>query len=187
MRRSITVAWALLALAPSAVGAETVEASQSESASNARLKLEFVITTVRGGVDVEGSPFSMHVSANGEVAEMRIGTEVPVPVTSFVEATGNEEGIPGIPVTSFQYRNVGTNVTVSASSHEEGFRLRVSLEQSTIQGNQRIAGIDLPRFRTFRYNHHFVLRDGETVELARAPDSELGETRRARIILSVVP
>ena len=51
----------------------------------------------------------------------------------------------------------------------------------------RVLGIDLPRFRTFNYNHQIELQDGESAELVTATDPETGETRRAKITLSVLP
>ncbi len=185
MRHLIHLACVLLAAAPSGMGAETAAVYQSVGTSTQRVKLELVFSTEGGGTAVDSS-VTMEVSSNGDPSELRIGTEVPVPVTYSRDARGDTEDAPGAPKASFQYRNVGTNLTVLARSHEDGYRLRVSLELSTILGNQQIAGIDLPRFRTFNLRDDIVLRDGESAELASATDVDTGEIRRVRISLEVV-
>ncbi|MGH9388127.1 MAG: hypothetical protein ACRD1Z_00820, partial [Vicinamibacteria bacterium] len=52
-------------------------------------------------------------ASEGQPAELRLGQEIPIPVTSFVSQFGTPGGVPTTPVTSFQYRNVGVNVTIT--------------------------------------------------------------------------
>ncbi len=49
-------------------------------------------------------------AAEGKKAELKIGTEVPIPVTSYTVGTGGGVGGGYLPATSFQYRNVGVNL-----------------------------------------------------------------------------
>ncbi|MFQ5789242.1 MAG: hypothetical protein ACE5JI_02085, partial [Acidobacteriota bacterium] len=100
----------------------------------------------------------------GQAAELRIGQEVPIPVTSFVSQFGTTPGaLPSTPVTSFQYRNVGINISITPRVFVDGeIELQLSLETSTQLETRTIAGIDLPVFGTRNVNNIVRLRDGET-------------------------
>ena len=101
-------------------------------------------------------------ASEGQPAELRLGAEVPVPVTSFVSQFG-AGGVPATPVTSFQYRNIGINVSITPKVFVDGeIELQLSLETSTQLSTVRIGGIDLPVFGTRNVNTTVRLRDGET-------------------------
>ena len=101
-------------------------------------------------------------ASEGQPAELRLGAEVPVPVTSFVSQFGTG-GVPSTPVTSFQYRNIGINVSITPKVFVDGeIELQLSLETSTQLSTVTIAGIDLPVFGTRNVNTVVRLRDGET-------------------------
>src|SRR3990170_2355552 len=51
-------------------------------------------------------------AAEGKKAELRIGTEVPIPVTTFTAGAPGGAGT-YLPATSFQYRNVGVNLGIT--------------------------------------------------------------------------
>jgi len=96
-------------------------------------------------------------------AELALGQEVPIPVTSFVSQFGTPGGVPTTPVTSFQYRNVGLNATITPKTSVDGtIELELVLEISSLQGNRTIGGIELPVFGTRRVNNTVRLKDGET-------------------------
>jgi general secretion pathway protein D len=98
----------------------------------------------------------------GQPARLNLGQEVPVPVTSFVSQIGTG-GVPNTPVTSFQYRNVGINITITPKVFVDGeIELELSLETSTQLDTRTIAGIELPVFGTRQVNNVVRLRDGET-------------------------
>jgi general secretion pathway protein D len=83
-------------------------------------------------------------------------------VTSFVSQFGTG-GVPSTPVTSFQYRNIGINVSITPKVFVDGeIELQLSLETSTQLSTVTIAGIDLPVFGTRNVNTVVRLRDGET-------------------------
>ena len=88
-------------------------------------------------------------ASEGQPAELRLGQEVPIPVTSFVSQFGTPGGIPQTPVTSFQYRNVGINVSITPKVFVDGeIELQLSLETSTQLDTRIIGGIELPVFGT---------------------------------------
>ena len=98
----------------------------------------------------------------GQPAELNLGREVPIPVTSFVSQLGTG-GVPNTPVTSFQYRNVGINIVITPKVFVNGeIELELSLETSAQLETVVIAGIALPVFGTRQVNNVVRLRDGET-------------------------
>ena len=98
----------------------------------------------------------------GQPAELRIGREVPIPVTSFVSPLGTG-GVPNTPVTSFQYRNVGINIVITPKVFVNGeIELELNLETSAQVGSTEINTTLLPIFGTRQVNNVVRLRDGET-------------------------
>ena len=98
----------------------------------------------------------------GQPARLNLGQEVPVPVTSFVSQIGTG-GVPNTPVTSFQYRNVGINISITPKVFVNGeIELELSLETSAQLDTRTIAGIELPVFGLRQVNNVVRLRDGET-------------------------
>ena len=111
-----------------------------------------------------------------------------MPVTTFAPSSG--AGGSSSPQTSFQYRNVGTNIDCSADSLEDGrFRLFLAVEQSSVpSAPERKQGqaSDLPMFRTFNAMVPLVLRDGQTTQYVAATDPVTGESVRLDVTLSVL-
>ncbi len=101
-------------------------------------------------------------ASEGQPAELRLGQEVPIPVTSFASNFG-PGGIPQTPVTSFQYRNVGVNVTITPKVFVDGeIELQLTLETSSQLDTRVINGTELPVFGLRNVNTVVRLRDGET-------------------------
>ena len=102
-------------------------------------------------------------ASEGQPAELRLGQEIPIPVTSFVSQFGTPGGVPTTPVTSFQYRNVGVNVTITPKVYVDGeIELQLTLETSSQLDTRIIGGIELPVFGLRNVNNTVRLRDGET-------------------------
>ncbi|HVS16366.1 MAG TPA: secretin N-terminal domain-containing protein, partial [Thermoanaerobaculia bacterium] len=97
----------------------------------------------------------------GERARLTIGDRVPIPVTSF--NTGNTVGSNVVPITSFQYQDVGIRIEIEPRvHHNEEISMQVMVEISDLSGqidNQPIIGT-----RTIETN--IRLKDGETNFLA---------------------
>ena len=101
-------------------------------------------------------------ASEGQPAELRLGQEVPIPVTSFVSQFGTG-GVPSTPVTSFQYRNIGINVNITPRVFVDGvIELQLSLETSQQLDTRVIGRIELPVFGTRTVNNVVRLQDGET-------------------------
>jgi general secretion pathway protein D len=104
-------------------------------------------------------------ASEGKPAELKIGTEVPIPVTTFQTAVGGAN--PYTPATSFQYRNVGVNLKLTPRVSAGGeITLEVAAEFSLL-GEDRNVGSDaapltVPTFFTRNVQGILRVRDGET-------------------------
>ena len=113
-------------------------------------------------------------SSEGERARAVIGDRVPIPVTSF--NTSNTAGSNIVPVTSFQYQDVGITIEVEPRvHHNQEITLVVRVEVSNISGFiQGPGGQQQPRIGTRVIESTIRLRDGETnliAGLIRTDDS----------------
>ncbi len=100
-------------------------------------------------------------AAEGKKAELRIGTEVPIPITTFTAATVG--GGTFAPATSFQYRNVGVNLTITPEISASGdITLEVLAEFSLLGDDRAVGDILIPTFLTRNVTNTIRLRDGET-------------------------
>lgn len=101
-------------------------------------------------------------AAEGKKATLRIGQEVPVPVTTF-QATATGGAGTFSPATSFQYRNVGVNMDITPRVAASGdITLELNAEFSLPGAPSPLAGQDLPTFLTRNVSGTLRVRDGET-------------------------
>jgi general secretion pathway protein D len=101
-------------------------------------------------------------AAEGKKTSLKVGTEVPVPVTTFTSAQPNVGGT-FAPATSFQYRNVGVNLELTPKVNANGdILLELAAEFSLLGENRNVAGTSLPTFLTRTVTGVLRLRDGET-------------------------
>jgi general secretion pathway protein D len=97
----------------------------------------------------------------GEEASFSIGDRVPIPVTSF--NTANTAGSNIVPITSYQYQNVGIEVEITPRvHHNEEVSLELSIEVSNISGQIE----SQPIIGSRNITTNIRLRDGETNFLA---------------------
>jgi general secretion pathway protein D len=104
-------------------------------------------------------------AAEGKKAELRVGTEVPIPVTTFAAATSGISTF--APATSFQYRNVGVNLVITPEISATGdITLEVQAEFSLLGDDRAVSGgenpLTVPTFLTRNVTNVIRLRDGET-------------------------
>lgn len=102
----------------------------------------------------------------GESARLVIGDRVPIPVTTF--NTGNTVGGNVVPITSFQYQEVGITIDIEPRvHHNKEITLKVTVEVSNISGFiTGSGGQQQPRIGTRTIDTTIRLRDGETNLLA---------------------
>jgi len=101
-------------------------------------------------------------TTDGSQASAKFGEQVPVPVTTFAPiATG---GTPQQPITSFNYQNIGVNITITPRTHhDDDVSLNLLISVTNISGTG-FGG--LPTFGNREINTVIRLRDGETNMLA---------------------
>jgi general secretion pathway protein D len=106
-------------------------------------------------------------AAEGKKAELKIGTEVPIPQTSYT--VGLSGGATGgyLPATSFTYKNVGVNLSLTPRVAASGdVTLELAAEFSLLGDDRNVGSesnpINVPTFFTRNVTGVLRLRDGET-------------------------
>ncbi|MEW5981691.1 MAG: secretin N-terminal domain-containing protein [Acidobacteriota bacterium] len=103
--------------------------------------------------------------SEGEQLTLSLGTEVPVPSTTFTPIVGG--GTAYNPLTSFQYRTVGVNVEITPRVTYEGdVIMKLMVDIGSLAGDKNIAGQNLPSFGSRKVTTVLRLRDGESNLLA---------------------
>ena len=105
-------------------------------------------------------------AAEGKKAELKIGTEVPVPQTTYTVGTGGTN-TGYLPATSFSYRNVGVNLTLTPRVAASGdITMELTAEFSLLGADRNVGSADnpvnVPTFLTRNVTGTLRLRDGET-------------------------
>ena len=113
---------------------------------------------------------------------LRMGGEIPI-----ATSVGNA------PVTSFNYRSVGTSIDCSAEALDGGrYSLNIGLEDSSVYSeDQEVrglskAGSDQPSFNTFKANETVILKDGESSQFTVATDKITGQVIKVDVTLTVL-
>ena len=116
--------------------------------------------------------------AEGEKAQLVIGDRVPIPVTTIntQQAVG---GTGVIPITSFQYQDVGIKIDMEPRvHHNKEVSLKLTIEVSQITGYQTAAdGTKQPIIGTRTITSSIRLKDGETNFLAGLIRKDISKTR----------
>jgi len=103
--------------------------------------------------------------SEGEKASLVIGDRVPIPVTSF--NTGNTVGGNIVPITSFQYQEVGIKINLEPRvHHNKEITLKVTVEVSNLSGQVQSGQTSQPIIGTRTIESTIRLKDGETNFLA---------------------
>jgi general secretion pathway protein D len=103
----------------------------------------------------------------GETGSLHIGDRVPIPTTSFnANNVGGNQGI--IPITSFQYTDIGIKVNIEPRVHHNlEISLKLKVEVSNISGFvEGSQGQEQPTIGTRNIETVIRLKDGETNFLA---------------------
>ena len=106
---------------------------------------------------------------DGEQTKLRIGDRVPIATGSFqagvgVGATGGGGSLVNPLVnTQFTYLDVGVNIDVTPRVHPDGdVSLKLSLEVSSVTGEETIGGIQQPVISQRKIEHEVRLKEGES-------------------------
>jgi general secretion pathway protein D len=103
--------------------------------------------------------------SDGEKALVHIGEQVPIPVTTFNSA--NTIGGNIVPITSFQYQDVGIRLDIEPRiHHNKEITLKLKVEVSAVSGTVVSGLSEQPIIATRRIESTIRLMDGETNFLA---------------------
>ena len=101
----------------------------------------------------------------GFTMTLELGEDIPVPATAFTAIAAGGAAVN--PLTSFNYRAVGINVTMTPRvTYENEIILDLIVENSTLGANIDVAGTSLPTFGSRSVETRLRLRDGESNLLA---------------------
>ena len=127
----------------------------------------FVVNFIKGSGEAQTLARPKLRITEGEKASLHIGNRVPIPTTSFNTAN---QGVGGtiVPVTSFQYQEIGVKIDIEPRvHHNEEVTLKLKIEVSniaeTIQGS---GGQSQPVIGTRTIESSIRLKDGESNFLA---------------------
>jgi hypothetical protein len=153
------------------------------------LEVEVVISRYVDSKRISSLPYTLAVNANGPEVMLNMGTEVAVPSAAFTPiASGDAKGAVN-PITSYNYRSVGTRISSSASITEDGrFDLRLFIDDSSVYQSPSTVpgGNQMPAFRSFSSRNTLLLRDGQSREYTAATDRVSGEVVKISVTLKVV-
>lgn len=155
---------------PDGSGSVSVRAHLLSSLNAADFLVRLPSTVVASFIQSEGSTKVLASprlrAAEGKKTSLKIGTEVPVPVTTFTAQNTGGVGGTFAPATSFQYRNVGVNLELTPRVTPNGdIVLEMAAEFSIAGDGAEVGGQTLPTFLTRNVNGTLRLRDGETALL----------------------
>jgi hypothetical protein len=201
-RTLVALAVAVLVAVPGSIQAQETpkpEAEKKESAPQGRgprgvnLRVQLVISRYQGDKKVASLPYTFVVTTGGARARMRMGVDTPVPMAM----TPAPEG--GKPLTSIQYRTVGTNIDCQAIERDEGrYQLSIGVENSsalplekgpTTGPNPPAVETNVtgsPLFRRFDTNLEPWLRDGQSIQTIASTDPVTGEVVKIDVTMNVV-
>ncbi len=146
------------------------------------LKLQVVLSKYQGDKKVSAMPYMLSLATSRNRVSLRMGGEIPI-----ATSVGNA------PVTSFNYRSVGTSIDCSAEALDGGrYSLNIGLEDSSVYSeDQEVrglskAGSDQPSFNTFKANETVILKDGESSQFTVATDKITGQVIKVDVTLTVL-
>jgi type II secretory pathway component GspD/PulD (secretin) len=123
----------------------------------------------------------------GQKITLNLGDEIPVPQTTF-GSLGGAGSVGTVPVSSFNYKNVGVNVIMTPRVTFDGdIVLELSVESSTLGADIDIAGQNLPSFGSRKIETKIRLRDGESTLLAGLLREDERRFRRGPLGLMNLP
>lgn len=130
-------------------------------------------------------------AAEGKKTSLKIGTEVPIPITTFTaNAQGGNQTF--VPATSFQYRNVGVNLELTPRVNASGDVVLELQAEFSLLGDDRNVGstgnpLIVPTFFTRNVTGILRLHDGETSLIGGLVQGRESDSFRGIVGLQSVP
>lgn len=125
--------------------------------------------------------------SEGQKAQLVIGDRIPIPTTTF--NTGTTVGGNIVPITSFQYQDVGIKIEVEPRvHHNKEVTLKLTIEVSNLNGFVEVqAGQRQPIIGTRTIASSIRLKDGETNFLAGLFRNDTSNTTNSVPFLGDIP
>jgi type II secretory pathway component GspD/PulD (secretin) len=153
------------------------------------LKVSLVFSRYQGDKKISSVPHVLWVTANdsNRPTSLRLGTQIPVPTTMI--------GKEGEKSQSYSYRDVGTNIDVTANTSpiEGAFKLAITITDSSVYypdqsepaARSTVASTGAPAFRNFNSTFSLLIRDGQTVQSTAVTDPVSGQVIRLDATVNV--
>jgi type II secretory pathway component GspD/PulD (secretin) len=188
----VVVAIVLMCSGESSVAQEQPQASAAPvtpARSVTPLKVQVVLSKFQGEKKVSSMPYVLSLSTNGGRVSLRMGGQVPI-----VTALGTPGPVGSTPVTSVNYRDIGTSIDCSAAMLDGGrYSVNIGLEDSSVysenlehSGLTKASTSEHPSFNTFKVNETVILRDGESSQFTAATDKVTGQVIKVDVTLTVL-
>ncbi|HET9768216.1 MAG TPA: secretin N-terminal domain-containing protein [Thermoanaerobaculia bacterium] len=125
----------------------------------------FIYSFVKANTDAQVLARPQLRISEGEKAALIIGDKIPIPTTTF--NTSNTVGGSIVPITSFQYQDVGIKINIEPRVHHNlEVTLKLHVEVSQLNGTVTLSGQEQPIIGTRQVDTVIRLKDGETNFLA---------------------
>jgi hypothetical protein len=168
----------------------TAQGRPQAAANQVPLKVQLVVSRFQGEKKVSSTPYTLAIVANDNASKtsLRMGVDVAVPQTVFSGGGQNTS----VPMTSYTYRSVGTNIDcIARSADGGGFKLDLTVADTSMFMTEKSAGnpsptSGMPAFRSFTSSFAVLLKDGQTAQHTAATDSVSGEVLRVDVTLTVL-
>jgi type II secretory pathway component GspD/PulD (secretin) len=159
-------------------------AQDKEAKAPTPLKVQVVVARYEGDKKISSMPYVLSVNA-GRKASLRMGTSVPIASTSFVPVASG--GPNTNPLTSYNYRDIGTSIDCNTSALEDGrFVVDLSISDNAVEEQSRGNAVQLPSLRNFSTANSVVLKDGQSLQFTAAVDKITGIVTKVDVTLTVV-
>jgi type II secretory pathway component GspD/PulD (secretin) len=166
--------------AQEAIGPMMVQNQTRPSGQLVPLKVSLVLSRYQGEKKISSVPYVLWVTANNpERTSLRMGNQIPVTSTVF----GGKEGEK--PMSSYTYKDVGTNIDCTSSTAADGyFKLNLTVTDSSVYFPDRTdptlstaatSVVGTAAFRSFNSSFFILIRDGQTVQYTSATDQVTGQ------------
>ncbi len=148
-----------------------------------------VLTFIKDNTDAELLAKPQLRISEGQKAQLLIGDKVPIPVTSF--NSSNISGSNVVPITSFQYQDIGIKIEVEPRvHHNKEVTLKLMTEVSNINGyapGTVQGGQPQPIIGTRTISSNIRLKDGETNFLAGLYRTDKSQSKNTIPFLGDIP
>jgi hypothetical protein len=180
------------------------QASSQPANALTPLRLQVVLSRYSGERKISSIPYTFSVNATPPgvrttPVSLRMGVEVPVPMTTFAPSA---DGKSNNPLMSYSYRNVGTNIDCFVVTADGGrFNVSLTVEASAVNSdeaakkNQRVEQVTglppppilatQPMFTSFKSSLNMLLKDGQTTQYLTATDPVSGDVLKIDVTLNV--